>query len=96
MPSGLIATSRPQPFSARSRTASWTESASSIRSLGASTSRPPGAGWIFVGALAGRRDRYEAHVDPLFRHSVEAHRDGSVLLDLIRGTGVLGKSGRGK
>jgi len=32
----------------------------------ASTSRRPGAGRIFVGALAGRRNRYEVHVDPLF------------------------------
>jgi DNA-binding IclR family transcriptional regulator len=31
----------------------------------------------------GRRNRYEAHSDRPLRHSVEAHRDVGVLLELI-------------
>jgi DNA-binding transcriptional ArsR family regulator len=35
----------------------------------------------------GRRNRYEVHADRPLRHPVEAHREVSVLLDLILGPG---------
>ena len=40
----------------------------------------------------GRRNRYELYPDRPFRHPVEAHRDVSLLLDLILGPGTLSKS----
>jgi predicted ArsR family transcriptional regulator len=40
----------------------------------------------------GRRNRYELHADRPFRHPVVAHRDVSLLLDLILGTGIAGKT----
>ena len=36
-------------------------------------------------AREGRRNRYEVHADRPLRHSVEAHRDVGVLLNLILG-----------
>jgi DNA-binding transcriptional ArsR family regulator len=43
-------------------------------------------------AREGRRNRYALHADRPFRHPVSAHRDVSLLLELILGPGKAGKS----
>lgn len=43
---------------------------------------------------AGRRNRYEVHARRPLRHPVEAHREVSVLLDLILGPNRPGESER--
>jgi predicted transcriptional regulator len=47
-------------------------------------------------AREGRRNHYELHADRPFRHPVEAHRDISLLLELILEPGVRGQSEHAK
>jgi len=44
----------------------------------------------------GRRNRYKVHANRPLRHSIEAHRDVGLLLDLMLGPHVVGKSAKTK
>ncbi len=44
----------------------------------------------------GRRNHYELHADRPFRHPIDAHRDVSLLLYLILGSGLPIRSDRAK
>jgi hypothetical protein len=50
------------------------------------------AGGYLTRTREGRRNRYSVHPNRPFRHPVAAHRDVSLLLDLISGTNYSGRA----